>query len=88
MYKKHVYQEATPEKLPLTTYKVLPLDNIYSADEKFALHVVETSSFLAHKEKKNTGRLEGTTKKLKRKLMAKELEVRVQGNLEQRTPSP
>ena len=48
----NVYQEATPEKLPLVTYKVLPLDNIYSAAEKFVLHVVETSSFLAHKEKK------------------------------------
>ena len=50
----NVYQEATPEKLPLITYKVLPLDNIYSAAEKFVLHVVETSSFLAHKEKKKT----------------------------------
>ena len=48
----NVYQEVTPEKLPLTNYKVLPLDNIFSAAEKFALHVVETSSFLAHKEKK------------------------------------
>ena len=47
----NVYQEATPEKLQLVTYKMLPLDSIYSAAEKFVLHVVETSSFLAHKEK-------------------------------------
>ena len=53
----NVYQEATPENLQLVTYKMLPLDSIYWAAEKFALHVVETSIFFTHKVKKKRDRV-------------------------------
>ena len=59
MYKKHVKRlsRSHPWEIAIGHLQNVTTCSIYSAAEKFALHVVETSIFFTHKVKENRDRV-------------------------------